>query len=137
MMEAKHVAFYKGHLVVKTPTDDASFSCGVIFLGSGLDENDVDMLLHEYGHTEQLDSLGVVCYLNTIVYPSVTCFALSSISPKLEQNYYSLPWEYSADKMGGVSRTHADWAETAANIYWMAANFISDVYGLLIGPRGW
>jgi hypothetical protein len=56
-------------------------------------------LNHEYGHTIQLKLLGVTKYTVFIGIPSALSGGLE------ELDYYSMPWERSADLFGGVKRT--------------------------------
>jgi len=53
-----------------------------------------DVVRHEWGHFVQLSIVGVPKFLAFFAVPSML-----SKSP----NYYSLPWERSADLFGGVS----------------------------------
>lgn len=70
-------------------------------------------LHHEYGHYEHLKQIGLVAYTVTVVEPSIVFYWLDP------DNYYSLPWEYIADKLGGVNRgNYIENAETAASAYW-------------------
>ncbi len=72
---------------------------------------------HEYGHTVQLDDLGVWNYSLFVAVPSVTCFVLNKYNLLL-WDYYDSPWEYEADVQGGVVRnSHATWAATTNQLY--------------------
>lgn len=63
--------------------------------------NAEDVVRHEYGHTKQLQQLGVVKYVIDIGVPSALEIGGGS--------YYSRPWEITADVYGGVqSRYHSD-----------------------------
>ena len=72
---------------------------GFIFINKS--NRDEDTLKHEWGHTMQFLILGMGDYLNMIFLPS-------SISNLIDRNfslpYYQLPWEVTADMMGGVVR---------------------------------
>ena len=119
VLNAKYVAFYKGRVVVKLPigTDAASF--GIIFLGQDVAKrNDaVETVQHEYGHTKQLLRMGPLVYATCVAAPSVNCNLLDRIG-WLKYDYYSFPWDYEADKYGGVNRgNYESWADIAMNIY--------------------
>lgn len=70
-----------------------------------------DNLRHEYGHTKQLDKLGIVKYTAFIFIPSAS-------TDGLDPNYYNYPWEVTADKYGEVNSRNAKW-------YW---KLIGDLY---------
>ena len=52
--------------------------------------------MHEYGHYVQLQELGWAKYIRYIAIPSATS--------KERDNYYSQPWERTADLFGDVNR---------------------------------
>lgn len=114
MNDKKIATIYNGKLVIKVP-GDSSFSFGVIFMGRDGDE---DLLKHEYGHTKQLEELGVFDYFAKVVIPSAAFFWGGELGGLSDKNYYSYPWEYQADQYGGVKRKYADWAEDYSNYYW-------------------
>lgn len=95
---------YKGHKVHKILPSNAGFSFGDIFLPQNTDDtiSAVMHLRHEYGHTVQLDKLGVMAYTGYVVLPSVTCYAIDELGI-MDLSYYSLPWEFEADRLGEVS----------------------------------
>lgn len=97
------VSFYKGQFVVRNNfafTQHRSFSFGIMFLEKGVMDTAYgrDVVRHEWGHFVQLSIVGVPKFLGFFAIPSM----LSGSS----SNYYSLPWERSADLFGGVSGTN-------------------------------
>lgn len=113
------VAFYKGAPVINLPFECTAFSYGAIFLGSQYSSNDYGqkMLNHEYGHFLQLREYGFASYTSTIAIPSVTCNLLDR-ADLLPWTYYSSPWEYEADQLGGVTRSNdAPWASDVSSSY--------------------
>jgi hypothetical protein len=58
---------------------------------------------HEYGHVIQSRILGPL-YLPTIGLLSISGAIIWSVFKLNPRNYYRLPWEWLADKMGGVRR---------------------------------
>ena len=66
-----------------------------------------ETLKHEYGHTVQLETMGVLNYINDVALPSVTAWVVETIY-KLPFDYHSSPWESEADNYGGVNRNHSE-----------------------------
>ena len=119
VLNAKHVAFYKGKLVIKLPIGTNAASFGVIFLGDDVANRSdaIDTVKHEYGHAVQFDRMGIIDYTTKVAIPSVTCNLLDRAN-KLPYDYYSSPWEYGADRNGGVNRgNYEPWADTVNNVY--------------------
>lgn len=115
VLNAKYVAFYKGRVVVKLPIGNNAASFGIMFIGDGV--SDIDDVKHEYGHTKQLLRMGPLVYATCVAAPSVNCNLLDRIG-WLKYDYYSSPWEYEADKYGGVNRgNYASWTDIVVNIY--------------------
>ena len=100
VLDSNYMACYKGKLVIRIE-GNRSGSFGAIFLTRETNsrDNPEDVLRHEYGHTKQLQQLGPIKYAVAIGLPSA-----------LEMgggDYYSRPWEITADIYGGVqSRFH-------------------------------
>ena len=122
VLEEEHLAFYKGKLIVKT-SGNSGFSCGIIFIGN--DVNSTSVVRHEYGHTQQLEALGLTTYLSTVVLPSTVCFHLTQAGVLPHENYYNYPWEYKADQFGDVTRDYASWSYIVSNIYWQMSRGIA------------
>ncbi len=120
VLESQNYAFYKGALVIRHSSDNLTSwqIFGVIFLNT--DVNSVNTLNHEYGHYLQEKQLGSVQYIGRVAIPSVlTCGFSMYIKKVPSEVYYSLPWEYTADALGGVTRTtYRPWAEWATVGYW-------------------
>jgi len=95
---------YKGVKVHKIMPGDAGFSYGDIYMPKNASDSfaDVLQLRHEYGHTVQLNKLGTLGYTLAVVLPSVTCFAIDELGI-MDLSYYSLPWEFEADRLGEIS----------------------------------
>ena len=72
-----------------------------------------DVIKHEWGHFVQLSILGVPKF--------VVFFAVPSMLSGGSSNYYSLPWERSADLFGGVSGSNWSSPHTSN----------SDIYSIL------
>ena len=93
-------AIYKGVPVVRVDAaGDSAFTFGIIFMGSK-SENPTH-LRHEYGHAVHFQQIGPLPYIITVAIPSVTCYWINQLAPGTF-NYYSLPWEYIADRLGDV-----------------------------------
>ena len=122
VLSAKHFAFYRGRLVVRHSLRGRT-SCailGMIFLNRrelpGNPES-IETVKHEYGHTVQESILGLCRYVKYIALPSMR----SRDVPY--EDYYSLPWEYTADLLGQVCRNGGNYAyhpnaeEEAADLF--------------------
>ena len=100
VLNSNYFSSYKGVPVFRIE-GNRSGSFGAIFLTRETNNrtNPEDVVRHEYGHTKQLEQLGVTKY--------IFCIALPSWQEWGTGNYYSKPWELTADIYGGVqSRTH-------------------------------
>ena len=102
VLEAKYVAFYKGKLVIRhsIPNQTSCAIGGVIFLNRdelSTKPESIETVKHEYGHTVQESILGSYKYIKYIAIPSLT--------HRDPTNYYSNPWELTADLFGGVERS--------------------------------
>ena len=104
VFESNYFSCYKGGVVVKLPFD-TSFSFGII--GLSTQQQDLDTLKHEYGHSVQMDNMGVVKYITNVAIPSVTINILDR-QGKLPYDYYSYPWEAEANKLGGTALTDSN-----------------------------
>ena len=113
-------AYYMGVPVVKLPIGVNAFSFGIIFLGDKV--RDKNTVRHEYGHSVHLSQIGFVNYTTKVFIPSL-CGFWSGVQ---YQDYYSQPWEYIADFLGGVERTgyqYSENTESIAFIYWIFTLF--------------
>jgi hypothetical protein len=104
-LESKVFSFYKGESVVRHSLPDPATSlqiCGTIFLNTDEQYNDsgIETLNHEWGHGVQEHILGSL-YLTRVAIPSVAYFWFGS---NADFDYYSTPWERTADLFGGVNR---------------------------------
>ena len=101
VLESNYFSSYKGVLVIRTNLD-RSGTFGAIFLTRETNHRDKpeDIIRHEYGHTKQMEQLGVIDYLLCIGIPSWQKWGTGE--------YYNKPWEVTADIYGGVqSRNHS------------------------------
>ena len=122
VIQATVAAFYKGHLVIKVP-GNSSFSFGVIFFGN---DCNAKLLRHEYGHTVQLEELGVSDYCKYVVAPSVSAFWLTEFEILHRNNYNSYPWEYQANQYGNADFPYQPWAPNLSEVYWDAVRVLRD-----------
>jgi RHS repeat-associated protein len=117
-LDAEHFAFYKGQLVIKEDwrfTKGRSGSFLVMFLNSN--ETDPNIVKHERGHLTQLIIMGVPNYVFSVAIPSV-------LSDPNNPNYYSNPWERTADWLGDVNREDG---YTTGSLAW-------GIYQIIAGP---
>ena len=100
VLDAKVLAFYKGVPVLKVFfMGDNAFSYGMIFMGNGKSLKPIDVQ-HEYGHCVQFQKIGSTKFAKYVAAPSLPGFWTDVPTDQ----YYSQPWEYGADVLGGVNR---------------------------------
>jgi hypothetical protein len=95
------LSFYKGSSVVRQNVFGTSSALGTIWSNSGTDTID---LQHEYGHSVQERFLGF-SYWPSIAIPSVAGYLYDVKYGLSGKEYYSFPWERTADWLGGVDRS--------------------------------
>ena len=103
VLNSKCFSAYKGKLVIRMGSfRHRSFSFGALFISkverAGYPES-INIVRHEYGHSKQLELLGLMRYIKYIGRPSVRSKVKGLV-------YYDQPWEVHADVCGGVSRFH-------------------------------
>ena len=103
VLESNYFSAYKGKLVIRLPIGTNAFSFGIMFLGNdlGTGSDAIATVRHEYGHTQQLEKLGIWKYITQVAIPSVTAYRLD-LKKDLPYSYFTAPWEADADKYGGV-----------------------------------
>jgi len=97
VLKSDHFSFYKGQLVVRGEYPlNRSGSFGIMFLDK--DETNTETVQHEWGHFRQLCLMGLSNYSLSVALPS-------ALSDPYNPDYYSNPWERTADYLGGVNRS--------------------------------
>ena len=99
----KVVGFYKGSTIIKQDLIGTCSAFGTIWANAFSDPNTVK---HEYGHSIQERILGI-SYWTRIAIPSMLYYEYDKKTNGTSVDYFSTPWEYSADQMGGVKRNFA------------------------------
>ncbi len=100
-LEAKVLGFYKGSTVVRRRGLGTFSVLGTIWADR---YTDCETVRHEYGHSVQERFLPVL-YLTRIALPSVIYFWCRAAKKKCTSfDYYSTPWERTADWLGGSKR---------------------------------
>jgi len=100
-LNAKYVSAYRGQVVIKWLPNGRSGSLGPVML---LDPDEdvinggIQTVQHEGGHYVQYRALDPVVYYMCIGIPSFFSQAQTN------KDYYSQPWEITADIYGGVNR---------------------------------
>ena len=123
VLEAEHIAFYKGTSVVKVPwMDGNALSFGVIFMASNVKDSP-NLVKHEYGHILQLNQVGFATYTSMVAMPSLIGYGLTEANVLPDELYYNLPWERSADYLGNANRSYMSWANTMG--FYILGNCIS------------
>ena len=106
----RKVSFYKGVPVIRFNSKYfSSFSFGAIFLNNQQSINK-DVLNHEYGHSIQQMIIGPQKYFFGIAIPSISTNVFfevekiikGSYHPNVNQIYFSMPWERTAELFGGA-----------------------------------
>ena len=77
-------------------------------MGTGVD--DPDLVRHEYAHAVHLAHIGPLDYALKVAMPS----AISFHSNPDNSDYYSQPWEYIADMLGGADKPNSTYLPNAA-----------------------
>lgn len=93
VLNCSKVSFFKGLPVTKDLplSTGRSFFLGAIVLDK--DENEINTIYHEYGHSLQFAVLGPINYLISVGIPSAGSWN--------KTNYYGNPWENIANEYGG------------------------------------
>ena len=129
VFDSNYFSCYKGKLVILHSSKFLS-SWGIfntIFLNRNVDKastiDKTNTINHEYGHLLQEEKYGVGLYLIGIALPSMIYNLASKNNQNLKNMYYSMPWEYNADVLGGVNRgDYQPWAEQFSNYYFEIYN---------------
>ena len=95
--EANVLSFYKGSTVINQNIVSTCSAFGTIWK---FGVEDAQTIMHEYGHSVQERILGPAYWTN-IAIPSMLYFEFGS---NRAIDYYSTPWERTADFLGGVNR---------------------------------
>ena len=107
VLNSKVLSFYKGETVVRhsVPNSSSLQIFGTIFLNSNLiyDSYGRMTLNHEWGHGVQ-ERILVPAYLFTVAVPSLAYYRYDVKHNGTTRDYYSMPWERTADLLGGVNR---------------------------------
>ena len=112
VLNAKVFSSYKGTPVLKQDISGGSMSvCNTIFLSRS--EWDVEAVKHEWGHTVQQSLMGTPKFMIRIAVPSLIGAALNV------DDYYSQPWERSADFFGGATHSYSDNSGFWAGLYFV------------------
>ena len=130
--------FYKGKLVIMAPLpfDETAASFGIILMddyyGDTDDKEFADTLNHEYGHAVHASQVGLPVYFATTAIPSLIGAVLSRKVEWIDKNYYSLPWERTADYLGGVDRgDYLSGSNTAATLFWLQTQVAGIMWEIL------
>ena len=98
-LKSKVLGFYKGSTVVRQNNIGTFSLFGTIWAESNISATD---LKHEYGHSVQEHLLGA-SYLMAVGIPSVSYYWYDYATNGSSLDYYSNPWERTADWLGGVN----------------------------------
>ena len=117
ILSSQYSAFYKGILVVRLPIGTDAFSLGpIICLGN--DVSSQETVRHEYGHSVHYSIIGPDKYFRYVFVPSLIGY-WSGVS---YGEYYSQPWEYTADILGQADRKDYTYSAVGEDtFYWYFA----------------
>ena len=104
MLDARCLSAYKGQLVIKAPFARNSGSFGrIMILGikNSSRPEGIQTIRHEWGHYVQYQMLGTLKYYLKIGIPSFK----NTFRKLTHSEYFSQPWEITADIFGGVDWT--------------------------------
>ena len=99
-LKSKVLGFYKGSTIVRHNFGGTFSIFGTIWAESNIDE---EVLKHEFGHSVQERFMGAA-YGYKIAIPSVIYYWYDYATDAPPSDYYSMPWERTADWFGGVQR---------------------------------
>ncbi|MBR3864974.1 MAG: RHS repeat-associated core domain-containing protein [Clostridia bacterium] len=126
--EAKVLSFYKGSTVVRQNTIGTCSAFGTIWSN---ESDDATTIMHEYGHSVQERLLGLF-YWPRIAIPSMVYSNFGNYNdfspPNNDIIYYSMPWERTADWLGGVQR---DFEYKPHSLTW---GIIENLLGFVVVP---
>jgi RHS repeat-associated protein len=132
VLESEFISFYHGVPVFRANFGiGGGLSFGIIVLDDDYKYNNtgINTLKHEYGHRLHMEDIGVVNYTFTTAIPSLIGAALSN-AEIINVDYYSLPWEYVADRYGNVTRnTYTGWAHKAGMHFGRYTLLVSEMTG--------
>ena len=83
-----------------------------------------ELLKHEHGHYEQFLEIGLLKYIFAIAIPSIT---------NEPADYYSQPWEVTADLLGGVTTHHHAPGSEEAGIAYLNNVKNADLLSVILG----
>ena len=116
------MSFYKGVPIFAVDAMEyGALSFGIILMGSdNLGHSDFsDTLNHEYGHYVHMTQIGVATYTVTTAIPSLIGAGLTNAGMYPRECYFDLPWERTADYLGGVNRQYLQGTNALASIFWL------------------
>ena len=112
VLNSKVFSSYKGTPVLKQDISGGSMPiCNTILLSKS--EWDVETVKHEWGHTAQQSLMGTPKFMTRIAVPSLIGAALNV------DDYYSQPWERSADFFGGATHSYSNNSGFWAGLYFI------------------
>lgn len=102
---------------------------------------------HEYGHTVQAERMILPVFYTSVFFASPLYLVLTMLCGKnswLSRNYYNMPWERSADMLGGVqpgtdrarAKNYAAWSDRLSRGYMKYHEFLSRLLTLGLRKNG-
>ena len=120
-LESYGVTFYRGVSVMKVDSMGyGALSFGIILMGGSnlQDPGFSNTLKHEYGHAVHFNQIGPIDYFVTTAIPSLIFAEATNQGAFPDQYYYDLPWERTADQLGGVQRNYLSNSNYYGSAFW-------------------
>lgn len=117
------LSFYKGSTVIDQNIVSTCSAFGTIWK---VGVEDAQTITHEYGHSVQERILGLAYWTN-IAIPSMLYFKFGS---NRDIDYYSTPWERTADLLGGVKGNRGAGYKKGS----LAWAIVENVFGPIVIP---
>ena len=114
--------FYKGVPVIRVDSMGyGGLSFGIILMGGSNvgDPKFSNTLKHEYGHAVHLSQIGPIDYFFSTAIPSLILAEATNRGVFPNQYYYDLPWERTADQLGGVQRNYLPTSNFLGSVFWI------------------
>lgn len=124
VLESNFFSAYNNKLALKLPIGYYGVSFGIMGIGNKVTRPQV--VVHEYGHTQQLDKMKVVKYTVAVAIPSLASNILDRHN-KLTYEYYSYPWEADANERVNLNMSKNNKPKVSkgsCDIYWAIVDLL-------------
>ena len=119
-LKSRVLGFYKGSKVTRQNIVGTCSIFGTIWAEDGIK---AVTLKHEYGHSVQENLLGKA-YIISVAIPSALYCGYDMLTDGSSFDYYSMPWERTADWLGGVTSNERKYGYKSGSLAWGVAENI-------------